>query len=471
MILKKKKKKKISVGKRGQAIIMAIVLPVIFISVLLAMANWASSINKISITTQNRNLAFQIAEAGINYYRWHLAHTPDDYRDGTGSPGPYTHDYIDRDGNTVGRFVLDITPPPIGSTVVKIKSTGYTLSHPSIKRSVSLTLAKPSMAKYAWALGGDVAFGSTAEVFGLIHANGGIRFDGIAHNLVTSAQECYNDPDNNWSNSCQRGNGTWDEKAGVWTYSGGQFLGGKKTGVSALSFASITSDLSAMRDQARDNGGFHRLGSGAQGYHITFRTDDTFDLRRVDFLMPQGSCSNPTWSIKTPENFIGNFPFPANGLIFLEDNIWVDGQLDTARLTIGSARFSANPSSILINNNITYVHSDGSEVLGLIAEKDALIGLYSDNNLIINAAVIAKSGMFGRLSYSNSNCGATRSRNSLTTNGMLASFLRSGVYFSSSNGYQSRQYNYDGNLLYAPPPSFPLTTDQYQIISWQEVQN
>jgi hypothetical protein len=157
--------------------------------------------------------------------------------------------------------------------------------------------------------------------------------------------------------------------------------------------------------------------------------------------------------------------------MFFEDNIWVDGAVDTARLTIASARFTANPSSITINNDIAYAHNDGSEVLGLIAAKDINIGLLSEDDLRIDAAVIAKSGKFGRASYAASACGASRSRNMLTTNGMIASFLRSGVYYSITNGYQNRQYNYDGNLLYGPPPSFPLTSDEYEIISWEEVNN
>jgi hypothetical protein len=31
--------------------------------------------------------SLSIAEAGINYYRWHLAHSPQDYTDGTGGSG------------------------------------------------------------------------------------------------------------------------------------------------------------------------------------------------------------------------------------------------------------------------------------------------------------------------------------------------------------------------------------------------
>lgn len=456
-------------NEKGQIVILALILPIIFIFTLMAMANWAANVKKTASNSQSKDLAFSIAEAGVNYYRWHLAHSPTDYQDGTGGAGPYIHSYIDKDGNILGSFSLEIVPPPIGSTVVKIKSTGYTLNKPSIKRNVEIQMGKPSIAKFAWVIGGDVVFGATSEIFGSIHVNGGVQFNGIAHNLVSSSKECYDDPDNNWAHTCNPSSGPNDEKAGVWGT--GQFLGGKVVGVSAVPFTGITSDLDGIKQLANTAEGFYRGSSSPDlGYHITLRADDTFDLQTVTSLVAQGSCTSPKWSIQG-QSVAVNFPFPVNGLLFFEDNIWVDGTIDTARLTIASARFTANPSSITINNDITYVHNNGSEVLGLIAEKDINIGLNSENDLRIDAAVIAKSGKFGRASYASANCGASRSRNSLVTNGMIASFLRSGLYYSGTNGYQNRQYNYDGNLLYAPPPSFPLTSDQYEIISWEEIKN
>src|SRR5690554_1804352 len=59
--------------------------------------------------------ALHIAEAGINYYRWHLAHDPNDYTDGTDNPGPYVREYHDPEGGLVGYYELEITPPESGS--------------------------------------------------------------------------------------------------------------------------------------------------------------------------------------------------------------------------------------------------------------------------------------------------------------------------------------------------------------------
>ena len=52
---------------------------------------------------------------------------------------------------------------------------------------------------------------------------------------------------------------------------------------------------------------------------------------------------------------------------------------------------------------------------------------------------------------------------------MIGSYQRYGFAYTDGTGYQTRNLIYDVNLLYGPPPSFPLTTDTYQTISWEEV--
>ena len=52
---------------------------------------------------------------------------------------------------------------------------------------------------------------------------------------------------------------------------------------------------------------------------------------------------------------------------------------------------------------------------------------------------------------------------------MIATNLRYGFAYTDGTGYDIRNIEYDGNLLYGPPPSFPQATTQYQIISWQQL--
>ena len=225
-----------------------------------------------------------------------------------------------------------------------------------------------------------------------------------------------------------------------------------------------------MKNDAVANG-YWRTGSGSLGYHITLKTNDTFDLRKVTKLYSIGSCSNERWSIQT-DNLIGNYPLPSNGIIFLEDNIWVDGKINSARVTIIAALLPDNPGTrknITINNDLLYTNYDGSDTVGLIAQNNINVGLMSDDDLQIDASLIAQKGRVGRFYY-NSSCSATYyKRQTLTLNGMIASAIRYGFAYTDDTGYQIRNLNYDSDLLYSPPPSFPLTSDQYTTISWEEI--
>ncbi len=441
-----------------------------------------------------REKAVYFAESGIDYYRWHLAHAPTDYKDGTGNVGPYLHSVLDKDGNVIGEFELSITPPPMGSTKVSIESTGRPTGS-SVERTIRVEMAIPSLAKYAVAANSVMRFGEGTEVFGPIHSNSGIRFDGLTHNIVTSAVPSYNDPD---SDDCNN-----NSSFGVHTCLSPSdprppasvpsrpdvFEVGRQFPVPQIDFQGLTNDLSSMKASAQTEGRYFAQ-SGRQGYQIIFQTNNTFDLYRVNSQVnPGGSCTNSqsqsgwgTWSING-KTFIGNYTVPANGLIFVEDNVWVEGQINNSRATVAAGRFPDNPQnrpSITINNNLRYTDYDGSDVLALISQGNINIGLYSANNLQIDGALVAQNGRVGRYYYASA-CGVNYVRSSITLYGMIATYDRYGFAYTGSTyncgngigniggGYCTRNINYDANLLYGPPPSFPLTSDQYEILSWQEI--
>jgi hypothetical protein len=143
----------------------------------------------------------------------------------------------------------------------------------------------------------------------------------------------------------------------------------------------------------------------------------------------------------------------------------------TAKLAIAAGRFPDSPSTrrnIIVNSSITYGAKDGSAALGLFAQNSVNVGLFSADNLNIDAAMIAQSGRVGR-HYYGASCGTSHRRNSITTFGSLVSKLRYGFAWTDGTGYQERTLVYDPELLYAPPPEFPLTTDRYEVLSWEEV--
>jgi hypothetical protein len=174
---------------------------------------------------------------------------------------------------------------------------------------------------------------------------------------------------------------------------------------------------------------------------------------------------------------LANYPFPSNGIIFVEDNVWVDGQINTARITIASARFPDNAStrtSITVNSDLRYTNYDGQDVIALMAQNNFNVGLVSADILRIDAAIVAQNGRAGRYYYqaagnSQNRCAPYHTRQQLTLYGTIASNQRYGFAFSDGTGYDVRNISYDANLLYGPPPSFPLTSDQYSIVSWKEI--
>ncbi|MEQ1499917.1 MAG: hypothetical protein ABL917_00915 [Parcubacteria group bacterium] len=483
--------------QKGSLLIQAIVFGAIAVVIIGGLISWAGVNIKASRITLQREQALQVAEAGVDYYRWHLAHASTDYRDGTGVPGPYVHNFLDKDGVVIGSFTLEITPPPVGSTIVTVKSTGRVLSDPSLYRSIVVQLAIPSLAKFAIASNSDIRFGEGTEVFGPIHSNGGIRFDGVAHNLITSSRDSYDDPDHtgavefgvhthinpppsSGSNSSFR---ALEAPPSLVQNRTDVFNVGRLFPVPAVDFVGFTTDLAQIKSNAQSSGRY-LSGSGALGYRIVLRTNDTFDVYRINNLKSapngcsdsQGQTGWGTWSIRTSgsgnQTLISNYPIPANGLIFVEDNVWVEGQINTARVTIASGRFPDNASTrtnITVNNNLLYTNYNGLDVISLIAQGNINAGLDSIDTLRIDAALVAQNGRVGRYYYSSS-CGSSYQRNSITLYGMIASNIRYGFAYTDNTGYDVRNIIYDGSLLYGPPPSFPLTSDQYSVISWSEVQ-
>lgn len=473
--------------KKSQILLQVLIVGGLVTILTIGFSGWAVSNLRLARQTLIRERAVQAAEAGVDYYRWHLAHAAQDFQDGTGVPGPYTHIVRDKDGNEIGKFVLTITPPPIGSTVVTVRSTGSVNEDSTVERTVETKLAKPSIAKYAVVANDVMRFGAGTEITGPVHSNNGIRFDGLAHNLVTSAVATYDDPDH--------GGG---QEFGVHTHVApvdpfppalvparpGVFQVGRQFPVPTVDFVGLTADLAQMKADAQANG-YYRPSAGALGYHVVLKVNDTFDLYRVTGLInaPPG-CTNimnvsgwGTWSIRN-ENFIGNFPLPANGIIFLEDDVFVNGQVDTARVTIAAAFFPDNPpfrKNIIVNQDLRYTNYDGRDVVALIAQGNVHIGMVSGDSVRIDGALVAQTGRVGRFHYrppggGSNRCAPYHIRNTVTLLGMIGTNQRYGFAWTDGTGYQIRNLNYDGNLRYNPPPSFPLTSDQYETISWDEIE-
>ncbi len=492
-----KKTDKFKPKSKGALLLGVLVMGAAGILVLGGLVSWGVSNLKLTRQTVNREMALQIAEAGVEYYRWHLSEAPDDFTDGTGEAGPYEHNFFDRTGNLIGKYYLEIEPSTTTGIII-VRSRGETLTVPLVSRTIEVKLVKPSLVKYAFLANSLIRFGQGTEVFGPIHSNNGVRLDGLAHNLVTSALEQYQDPDHeegeefavhthinpppppdNYVSSFRP-----DEAPPSLVASRPDiFMAGRQFPVPAIDFAGLTSSLIELKTLAEGNGRYFSP-SGAFGYNIILKTDDSFDLYKVDSLLPppQKKCAKVnwdgqegwgTWSVGT-QTFLGNYPFPENGIIFTEDHVWVEGAIDGAHLSIAAGRFPENPdtnANINFDRDIVYTNRDGSDSIGLIAQGNVNVGMASNDILRVDAALIAKNGRVGRYFYT-TNCAPWNVRESIYLYGMVVTNSRYGFAYADNDegGYANRYLEYDKNLVLNPPPFFPLIGDIYEIASWKETE-
>ncbi len=433
---------------------------------------------KYALQIHAREQAFQIAESGIHFYRWYLAHqvegrTAQQVADfwATGNPygvlTPHEVEYVDPGGDPIGKYILEVTPPELGSTVVLVRATGFTYRYPDIIRVIQVRFRKPSWSEFAVLANDAMRFGAGTEVFGRIHSNQGIRFDGLAHNTVSSAVSNYNDPDHLGGN-----------EFGVHTHDAPTdplppaavpdrpdvFEGGREFPVAATDFNGVLGDMAYMKDQAQSGvSGSRYFNNAHQGRHIILKSNDTFDIRTVQ------SFNASTNEINGYNGGWANFALPDDGVIFVENNVWVEGVVDSRRVTIVAANLtSAAKKTMYLGKDIRYTNYDCSDMVGLIGQQDVEVYRASNNVLRLDASLIAQLGRVGRSNYT----GVNAIRDTITVYGAIASNQRYGFAWADIlgnhvSGYQNRNLYYDNNLLYCPPPYFPTGT-QYEMDLWQE---
>lgn len=492
---------------RGSVLVYGLVIMFVVSIVMTSIIGFVASQTKYALEVHAREQAFQIAESGIHFYRWYLAHQVEGrtaqqiatfWNSGNpyGVATPYEVEYRDPNGGPIGKYKLEVTPPDPGSTIVTVKATGWTYRFLDDKRIIQVRFRRPSWSESS-ALANDVMrFGSGTQVYGKIHSNQGIRFDGIAHNVVSSAVASYDDPDHAGGvefgvhthvnappavgvNDAYRAAEAPPSAAAARS---DVFLAGRSFPLPAVDFNGVLGDLSTMKSaaQAGTDGSryFANLGSDV-GRRIILKADGTFDTCRVasasltapatyDIAMTNGyrraagggTCSTCSGLC------LQNYSIPNNGIIFVEDNVWLEGSVNGKKVTVVAADLGGGAApSVYIPNNLRYADYSGESIIGVIGQKDVNIPKTSANDLSIDAALLAQQGRVGRANY-----GTSDIRNSITIHGAIATNQRYG--FAWTNGFQNWGYTtrnlyYDNNLLYSPPPYFPTGT-QYEMDLWQE---
>lgn len=426
--------------------------------------------------------ASEIAEAGLNYYRWYLAHNPDDVTNGTGLPGPYTHVYSDPELGPIGEFSLDISSTTFCGDVasIEVSSTGFTYDKPNLQRTISARYTQPTVAEYAYIVNANVWAGSSLNIIGPYHSNQGIRMDATNQSTVTSGIA-------SWNCTATFGCSPSGSRNGVFTTTANanQLLFAYPT--APINFTDLTIDLATIQNKAQTGGGIFIPYSGSQGYRVTFNSNGTVTVRRVTatyqylaFSTENGDFNER--NIISTDTAYGTFTInPACPIVYVADKVWLEGVVNQ-KVTIAAAGtdlYGANPS-IILQGNITYVDPEEDGLLA-IAEEDVLLGVNVPNNMTISGIFVAQNGRFGRNLYTSPrlpdpsgplNFKPFFERNSLTTIGTIVSNGRVGTQWTNNglfiSGFRNRFSTYDRNLVDSPPPLVPNTSDVYDFVEWRE---
>jgi hypothetical protein len=526
--------------EKGAILIYLIIFVAVFaIVMLMVVQNFSSKILLLK-TTVEREQAFQIAEAGINYYQWHLINFPDDYKDGEEHDGPYVHDYVDYDNNEVlGQFSLAITPPPKGQTTVIVRSTGWTVDKPNIKRTVTATYAFPSLASYAllthdWMY----AFGSESYS-GPVHSDSGIRFEGSTSSAVTSSVET------SYLDDCaqeypEHGCPTRLTRDAIWA------LGPNKSESSPFwnnpttkaDFTGIYTSFSDIQTNSLLGDNINLPLSNKQGYSLVFNGNGTVSVYKVlKTTNTSGTINGGVgFPVITPiiggtdsglANIIGGTDYsigtcegdtsckirncrsvgrclqftatiPEEGMvIYAQENLWVEGTVN-GRVTVATANGNANTNpnivggylgqntysstssslmpNIYIQNNIRYangesgISGDRADTLGLMAQGNIIVTKNAPDPLYVDAALLAQNGFIAApiCYYGYSAKNNVYFFGSLILNGSWWFNFTNICGASFTDGYHYPHFQWDTNLLYYPPPYFPLSSVSagLQMVGW-----
>lgn len=473
--------------------------------------------------------AFNIAEAGVNYYLWHLSHNPTDFKDGGTTPatpdpqlgyGPYVHNYVDDNSTVSGTYTLWIKPQGGGSTIATVRSIGK-VSGVASTRTVEAQIGSPSFANYAVVADTALWFGNTESADGPVHSNQGVRMDGSSNSDITSANATYT-PSGSLGGDGSSHPGVWCHPSvttpvncntrpkDLWQYPvptidfnqiTGSLCGMKKTAFAAdpstAALANLanactqtpTTRTAAYLPQRASNGSY----SISRGYLIQLNTNGTYNLSQVN---GENDTNTPYTSALTLSSIATNIAMPSSGVIFAEDNVWVrTNPTYHGRMTIGAGRLAnASPTGhIVIADDVVYSTKNGSDAIGLVAANSIVLAPYAPPssgsfNFEVDAAVIAQSGTVTYPLHYRSNASAcTRgwinNNQTFTYYGSVATrqtwtwtWLVGGSCGDAAHdpvngwisGIEHNATQYDYNLQYAPPPSFPITST-YNVLSWREV--
>ncbi|MHB1414940.1 MAG: hypothetical protein ACYC1C_06775 [Chloroflexota bacterium] len=474
------------------AVVMLVLLAVGMMSVTLLAAILVNQQHVRRDRAYTQSLA--VAEAGLNQYLWMVADGSSSEFNDFAIPGntgadphvktfPLTDPY---DGTVKGQYVLKIDPPSQSDSRVTVTATGKAASPEDASRTVTAHLGRPSFSEYVLLVDDDVYIGgpSTRVWHGKTHSNTGIRIEtSNIIDLVSSAQSSYD-------------TGYAGTKPGVWSQdlpSNDPSKALWQFPVPPIDFNTVTSDFARLSGLATGSANLPYVDPAApgkaHGWYIKLLPNSFYQAAPVRDELESKTYSNGSrqGGYLTWDPLGAALPYPANGVLYVNDNVWVEGTNLRGRITIASSG-QLNPpgkrdtTSVHVVGDLTYGTKNGTVAVGLIGQNNVEIPMYapymkggslSTMDMEIDAAMIAQQGRefvnfdtFG----SSSQWGPRRDEltffGSISTKGTPVRMASNGG--SDYAGFLVGNNSYDSYLLHNPPPYFP-TVGSYQILDWREL--
>lgn len=467
--------------KRGVTVMLVLVFMGVFILIVGTISSYVFTQAKYGRAKYAREQALHLAEAGLEYYRWFLAHYPNNLTNGTGLPGPYVQNVSDPEGAGVGTYSLTVQGSTQCGVVqwVDISSQGKATIAPTFPRTLTARYMKPSVAEYSYILNANVWAGADRNIIGPYHSNGGIRMDGTNNSDVTSSVATWLCDASFGCSPTQTRNGVFGSGSGsaFWQYP-----------VPTVDFAGMAINFSTLQTYAQTSGIYlnhsNSAGTDQRGWRIIFRSDNTIDAYRVTGTSGASSLHVDDLSqwytdyhTITNQTYVGRYTIPSNcALIFVRGKTWIEGTV-ASKVTLVAADTGSFSPDIILNGNISYTTTDGSVGLTAIAERSVLYGLQIPDNMSVRGVFVAQNGYYGRNLYA-CTYSPYHIRNSLTVHGTVVSNGRVGTQWTYSgvsgcgsgatSGFLTRTDTYDRLLAFSPPPFTPSASQDYRFVLWRE---
>jgi hypothetical protein len=468
-------------GQSGYVVVTTLVFSGVFLLILYSLLGLVFSQYERQRQIHRSTESLQIAEAGLDWYRWYLAHNPGDITGPDGSM-PYEKTITDPERGDVGTAELDVS----GSSYcgqnqwVDIESTGWSNKNTDVTRTVRARYLRPSVARFSYILNSNVWAGGDRDISGPYHSNGGIQMDASHNSTVSSAREdwtCTGGPDCDPSGETKPGVFGDGSDPELWDFP-----------VPQVDFAGITLDLDTIRETAKNQGTFFsgNQGNASGGYHIIFNGDQTIDVyevERIDEIW--GQSDERGWHRNqhaiVDERFDGTYTLSDQcPVIFSSEKLWLEGDISN-KITVAAAK-TKNPNfsaDIVINDDIEYQKEKGAG-LTAISENSVHIPLLSPDNMTIDGIFVAQNGRFGRDHYERFYTSPIRwgyvDRDQLNITGSIVSNGSVGTQWVDNDGnrisgYADRTNTFDRDQAVQPPPFTPFVTEEYELVRWQEVRD